>query len=278
MRHKSLPRFEKKQILVLLFVLLPTHVLLLAGCGVLARPAMLPSEQEIIREQLVVHSNFHLPRHHRILDDLVARRRDISEQLGIPTSDEPIHIYLFSDAETFSDFMKRTHPAFPNRRAFFVKSDTTLMVYAYWGDRVAEDLRHEVTHGYLHSVVPNLPLWLDEGLAEYFETTRGTAGINRPHVKLLGESIRDFDWQPNLARLEQIEVASELTQLDYAESWLWVHFLLNEDAHTNSLLCSSLAEIRRTGRAEPLSGQVESYLPDADLHLVQHLKKIADAQ
>lgn len=250
--------------------------LLLAGCGALSRPVMLPSEKQVIRDQLVVHSNFHLPQRHRVLDDLAARRNDISEQLGIPTSDEPIHIYLFADAEEFSSFMKRTHPAFPNRRAFFVKSDTDLMIYAYWGDRVAEDLRHEVTHGYLHSVVPNLPLWMDEGLAEYFETTRGSGGINRPHVKLLGDSIRDFDWRPDLARLEQILVASELTQLDYAESWLWVHFLLNEDAHTNSLICTSLAETRRTGRAEPLSAQLDSYLPDVNSRLIQHLKKVAD--
>ena len=225
-----------------------------------------------------MHSDFHLPRHHRILDDLVARRRDISQQLGIPTSDEPIHIYLFEDAEAFSNFMKRTYPAFPNRRAFFVKNDTTLMVYAYWGDRVAEDLRHEVTHGYLHSVVPNLPLWLDEGLAEYFETTRGSAGVNLPHIKLLGDSLRESRWRPNLPRLEQMDVASELTQLDYAESWLWVHFLLNEDAQTNSILCSCLAEIRRSGTSESLSEQLGSYLPDAGERLVQHLKKTADSR
>ena len=43
-------------------------------------------------------------------------------------------------------------------RAFFVESDTRLNIYAYWGDRVAEDLRHEVTHGYLHAMVPHSAL------------------------------------------------------------------------------------------------------------------------
>jgi hypothetical protein len=69
------------------------------------------------------------------------------------------------------------HPNLPRRRAFFVETDTRLSVYAYWGDRVAEDLRHEVVHGYLHAVVPHLPLWLDEGLAEYFEVPRGLSGL-----------------------------------------------------------------------------------------------------
>ncbi len=45
-------------------------------------------------------------------------------------------------------------PSFPARRAFFVETDTRLAVYAYWGDRIAEDLRHEVAHGYLHACVP----------------------------------------------------------------------------------------------------------------------------
>src|SRR6185295_16292773 len=97
-------------------------------------------------------------------------------------SDEPIHVYLFESGPVFTEFMHAHYPSFPQRRAFFVETDTRLTVYAQWGDRVAEDLRHEVSHGYLQSIIRNLPLWLDEGLAEYFEVPRGTQGFNRPHV------------------------------------------------------------------------------------------------
>ena len=89
----------------------------------------------------------------------------------------------------------------PTRRAFFVESDTRLAVYAHWSDRVGEDLRHEVAHGYLHSMVPGLPLWLDEGLAEYFEVPRGNNGLNRPHLELLSDMMQYNGWQPNLERL-----------------------------------------------------------------------------
>ena len=41
-----------------------------------------------------------------------------------------------------------------------------------------------MAHGYLHSAFPSIPLWLDEGLAEYFETPRGDAGLNGRHVAL----------------------------------------------------------------------------------------------
>ena len=68
--------------------------------------------------------------------------------------------------------MTRHFPGTPSRRAFFVESPTHLSVYAQWGDRVQEDLRHEVVHGYLHAVLRDIPLCLDEGIAEYFEVPR----------------------------------------------------------------------------------------------------------
>ncbi len=132
----------------------------------------LPDGHDVVLDQLVVHSNFELPGQHRLLQELNAQRADVSNRLGLPISDEPIHVYLFADAGRFGEFMQLRFPTFPHRRAFFVETDTQLSVYAHWGDRVAEDLRHEVAHGYLHAVVQNLPLWLDEGLAEYFEVAR----------------------------------------------------------------------------------------------------------
>ena len=74
--------------------------------------------------------------------------------MALPRSDEPIHVYLFENPERFQGFMRLHYPKFPDRRAFFVKTDTQLTVYAQWGDRMAEDLRHEVTHAYVHAAAP----------------------------------------------------------------------------------------------------------------------------
>ena len=205
--------------MVRLFIL---TVLLFAGCHALPttrhlHPTTLelPQKREVVRGQLVIHSDFHVPQRHRLLDELEARRDDISDRLQIPVSDEQIHVYLFGDEASFTDYMRHKHPLFPSRRAFFVKNDTSLMVFAWWGSRVAEDLRHEVTHGYVHSVVNDIPLWLDEGIAEYFETPRANRGFNSPHFHLLLEKYDDGEWEPDLARLESLRKASELTQLDY---------------------------------------------------------------
>jgi len=255
-------------------------LLLLSGCQSLpsTRPSLLPSalelpqKREVVRGQLVIHSDFHLPRRHRLLDELESRRRDISQLLNIPVSDEQIHIYLFADEASFTDYMKRKHPLFPNRRAFFVKDDTSLMVFAWWGSRVAEDLRHEVTHGYVHSVINDIPLWLDEGIAEYFETPRVNRGFNSPHFHLLIEKYDSGEWKPDLARLESLRKAGELTQLDYAESWLWVHYMLHHDTQSSGLLQEHIRQFRLDpAKAPSLQEALAAYNRDAT-ELLSHLE------
>ncbi len=231
-----------------------------AGCTGLPKvPALpevqftLPNRHTIVREQLMIHTDFSLTPQHRLVDELAARRHDLNRRLGLPVSDELIHVYLFEDSNRFRSFMRLYHPDFPQRRAFFVETDTRLIVYAFWGDRVAEDLRHEVTHGYLHSVVPHLPLWLDEGLAEFFEVPRGSDGINRTHLDRMRILLQQRDWHPDLRRLEQLDSPFDMTQDDYAEAWAWTHFLLHSGPEHGDLLRSYLLAVRREGSAEPLS-------------------------
>jgi hypothetical protein len=228
--------------------------LVLAGCHGLPRWAPLPTEQQVQVQQLVFHCrDFDLPKDHRLVRELTDERDDVCRVLGLTCSDEPIHVYLFRDAGTYGQFLARQYPGVPSRRAFFVESDTELAVYAHWSDRVAEDLRHEVAHGYLHSVVPNLPLWLDEGLAEYFEVPRGYGGLNRPHLDLLRDMMELDGWRPDMTRLERLRAAGEMSQPDYAEAWAWVYFLLSSGPERHELLTSYLTELRDNGRAEPLS-------------------------
>ncbi len=252
--------------------------LLGAGCATTEQLSVLPNREQLIRDQLIIYSDFHLPRNHRLIGELTSRRAEISELLDIPTTDEPINVFLFDDQDHFRKFMTHSHPEFPSRRAFFVKNDTSLNVYAFWGSRVGEDLRHEITHGYLHGVVPNIPLWLDEGIAEYFEIGRGKGGLNGPHVYLLANSLRRGEWVPNLTRLESLVSASELTQMDYAESWLWVHFLLSGDSQSRSIVQGHLKSLINQGRAEAILPMIESEFPDYKARLIQHLNMLDQKQ
>ncbi len=239
-------------------------------------PADTPSQFAIKRDQLRIYSDTELPEDHRLFDNMMSLRDDVLAELQLPGSDEAIHVYLFDSSDRFADFIEINYPSFPKRRAFFVETDRQLAVYAHWGDRVAEDLRHEVTHGYLHSIVPRIPLWLDEGLAEYFETPRGEAGFNAPHVEDLGWKFRG-GWRPDLLRLEALTSAAEMTQLDYAESWAWTHMMLRSTPEVRAALQSYLTEICERGTAEPLSQRLQAVMPNPQEALVQHLESLFEA-
>jgi hypothetical protein len=234
-------------------------VLLLAGCrGLIERsrphePASLPVAHHLRVEQLAFHSDFELKRDDPIVRQLTAERQEIAQTLGVPASDEPIDVYLFRDAAAYGRYLARHFPSVPSRRAFFLGGDSRLAVYAHWSDRVGEDLRHEVAHGYLHATIGDLPLWLDEGLAEFFEVPSTQHGLNQPHLDLLTDMKNHEGWRPDLAKLERLTDAAQLAQLHYAEAWAWVYFLLHSDPQRRDLLIGYLADLQANGTIEPLS-------------------------
>ncbi len=251
-------------------------LLLAGGCaGTLATQLTPPERHTVVRGQLVVHSDFPIASHHRLLDDLTARRGDLQRQLGLPGSDEPIDVYLFESGDRLAGFMKLAYPDFPLRRACFIETDTRLAVYAQWGDHVAEDLRHEVTHGYLHSVAPGLPLWLDEGLAETFEVPRGQLGLNRAQLDRALALLDQTRWRPNLRRLDALDPAAKMGPDDYAEAWAWTHFLLHGQPESRELLRRYLHDLRRDGATEPLSSRLARRFDHPGESLIGHLRALA---
>jgi hypothetical protein len=219
-------------------------VALTASCRGLPRPASLPAARQMPVEQLVFHCDFDLSPNDRLVRQLTAERADICQTLDLAGSAQLIDVYLFRDADSYGQFLNKRYPSVPSRRAFFVESDTRLAVYAHWSDRVGEDLRHEVAHGYLHSMVPNVPLWLDEGLAEYFEVPHSSNGLNKPHLELLADMMHYNGWHPNLSRLETLTDAGQMDQCDYAESWAWAYYMLQSTPQNRTLVVSYLTDLR----------------------------------
>lgn len=244
-----------RRMVAMLFI---TVVAALASCrGLpLSIRGPLPGEDQVPSQQLVFHTDFELSPHDPLVLALTDERDVIAATLGIPPSDEKIHVYLYHDADTYGEILAKKFPMVPNRRAFFIETDTRLEVYAHGSDRVAEDLRHEVAHGYLHSCVPAIPLWLDEGLAEYFEVPQNLDGFNRPHLQLLADLMEHNGWQPDLRQLETINAAGDMQQVHYAESWAWVYFLLRSTPQRRELLTDYLTELRDEGSARPLSTRI----------------------
>lgn len=236
----------------------------LAGCRSLDKPPQavaLPAKHSVRAEHLVLISDFKLPKDDPLVDDLVALREHVTATLQLPEPRQDVTVYLFSNEEAYRKYLDAVHPGLPPRRAYFVGTKSELAVYTYWGDRVLEDLRHEYTHGILHASLAAVPLWLDEGLAEYFEvpgTTPGAMNGDYPHQLAVAVS---RGWRPDIERLEQLEEFSQMRRLDYQESWAWVHYLLHATPDTRAALLAYVGDLRDASQPPALSERVAAVEP-----------------
>ena len=82
-------------------------------------------------------------------------------------------------------------------------------------------------------------------------------------------------WQPDLARLERLESVGKMTQLDYAEAWAWVHFLLETTVERRQLLQGYLETLRNQGTTQPLSLHIRPVHFQPDQALLGHLQAMA---
>ena len=60
-------------------------------------------------------------------------------------------------------------------------------------------------------------------------------------------------WSPEISRLEALSDGAEMQQLDYAESWAWVHWLLETTPRRREVLQDYLRTLRKDGKAGLLS-------------------------
>src|SRR5208282_3774880 len=134
-------------------------------------------------------------------------------------------------------------------------------------------LYHEYTHSILRMNFRGLPLWLDEGLAEFYGSTQfdnHNASFGMADANLLRTLQRD-NLIP-IATLVTVDTSSPLynarehSGMFYAESWAIVHyFLLSPDAKKDGLLDKFLAALQSTD--DPIEAARQSF---------GDLKKLAD--
>jgi hypothetical protein len=221
--------------------------------------------------QYVFLSDFELKRDLPLFQDLAELRELVYRELQLPAASNLIQVFLFEDRDRYERFMHARYPDLPRRRAFFVAQPRgggeDLLVYTYWGDRVREDLRHELTHALLHSVLKDVPLWLDEGLAEYFELPPENKGVNEHHL----EQMRGGQFNPDLARLEQLSLVQQMTPAEYREAWAWVHLMLRDKPEARAVLLAFLSQLRTNPNPGPLQPRLAAVFPSPAEALQKHL-------
>lgn len=257
--------------------LLIAVVLAFTGCQAVDRPIGLPVKYEVKceRDQLLVLSNFKLQKDHELIRELTTLREQEAKVLDLPLQRDPVVIYLFNNETEYRKYMAVTYPKLPPRSAYFVGSPTELAVYTHWGQSVREDLRHEYTHGLLHSAMKRVPLWLDEGLAEYFEIAGPQpGGINREYATKLSRLLAQ-GWQPDLKRLENLDDNAQMRFSDYREAWAWVHFMMHGPPEAKKVLLSYLNDLRTTTDPKPISRRLAKDCPDFQEKSMSYMARLA---
>ena len=220
---------------------------------------------------LLCHADFPLDAHQPLLAELADLQRDLVRVLGAAESRETVHVFLFQAKPTYQAYMQQYFPKVPYRRALFIKARGPGMVFAYRGDDFEIDVRHESTHALLHTWLKTAPLWLDEGLAEYFEVEREKRPAQNPHHEVVRAMVKNGQL-PRLDELETIENLDAMGRDEYRDAWAWVHFMLHGPRPAHDELVRYLAELESAGEPGRLSDRLRRRLPDLNQRLAEHFR------
>lgn len=225
----------------------------------------------------VYRADFHLDERDGLLRELRQLQSDLAKTLGLPASSEAIELYLFRDEASYREYLEDRFGDLPRRRALYIKTTAGPgMVYAYRGEQFAIDLRHETTHALLHAELSEIPLWLDEGLAEYFEVPRGERGDGHQHLGEIQQRLR----QSGVPRLESLEQLDDVTALDrnsYVDAWAWVHFLQHGPPAATAELTAYVRELNQPRQAIPLSTRLRRAIPQLEQAFAAHFGRLTVA-
>lgn len=242
-------------------------LILLPGRG--SPAAQWPDEYRI--GQFVIHADFPLAPHYDLLNSLPLLQAQLVEMLGIQPSHEVIYVFLFNRRSTYQAYLREYFPEAPSRKALFIKARGPGMVFAYRGEDFETDLRHECAHALLNAALPMVPLWLDEGLAEYFEVPARLRQRGSPHH-------RSVAWAARLGRVPRIEELEGMANLDqmgrtqYRHAWAWTHFMLHGPPEAREELVRYLADIQALTPPGRLSRRLRHRIPDLERAFADHFR------
>ncbi|MGQ9503416.1 MAG: hypothetical protein ACUVQG_01470 [Thermogutta sp.] len=223
---------------------------------------------------LTIYSQFPLNEVEDIQRDLEYLAEDIESSLRIQVGARPVIVLLFQGRREYDNFVKQEFTDVPYRRALYVERAGRALVLAYRSRELATDLRHECTHALLHSALPMVPLWLDEGLAEYFEIPRDQRPFSHPHLKTV-RLWANLGYVPSLSKLEAVPRMDAMDAAKYRWSWAWVHFMLHGPPAAQAELVAYLQTLAQYGVPEPLSERLAKRLGDPRRAYLDHFKRWA---
>jgi len=175
-------------------------------------------------------------------DHLEAVRSLYEEVLGRPLpAQKPAEVLLFESDEGYYAYMDFTAGSRLENTLGAFSPDFGQMAL-YEGVDPSETLRvlsHEGFHQALHSVAPDVPIWFNEGMAEYVAASKvekgkvlQSGGILTGRLENLKLAMK-YGWQPLGFQRMMLEPQSEFYGADapfqYAQAWSMIRFFLHGD-------------------------------------------------
>jgi hypothetical protein len=246
-----------------------------------AAPAAPPGKHATRRGAYVFYTDFELDPDDPLFAELEALPDRVFGELRLPPGNTVIQVFLFDTQERYERYMFAPkerggrYPHLPTRRAYFITEPRVgggdeLKVFTWMGDHLWTDLRHELTHALLRGPLRDVPLWLDEGLAGYFELPPGNGGVNPHHL----ETLRRGPFRPDLARLEGLADVRQMEKPEYREAWAWVHLMLRGDPAARKVLHEYLQALRTNPQPGPLLPRLREAVGDPEAALARHLAAV----
>ena len=248
-------------------------VLLTALVACRAAPAAEWPDMRVVGP-FVCRADFALDQQQSMLNELGELQAELVQTLEIAPAQAAIEVYLFHDEDTYRRYLKRIYPTLPFRRALYIKEHGLGRVFAYKSSQIEADLRHECTHALLHAALPTVPLWLDEGLATYFETPAANRLNKAPYFSSVLWNAR-FGIVPGIERLEKIDDAAAMGKTEYRDSWAWMHFMCNGPSAAHAELVGYLQDLAAQKSPGLLSERLARRIPSLSAEFKDSFKRAA---
>lgn len=214
------------------------------------------------------------------IDRLISLPDEIQNTLGTAFATTqlhttPIHVIVLADQQEFESYLQRHYPGLKSSRAMFIRDRGPGVVLTWWHPQWLTDARHEVTHAFLHSRNLAIPLWLDEGLAEYFE--HDASGSDHPvHAGPIRAQLK-FGQIADLDEQEKWSTHSQLTAEQYRDAWGTVAFLMHHSDASKDEFLAYLEDLFADRATGLLSYRIRRAIPRWREAYIRHYQRASNA-
>ena len=207
--------------------------------------------------QFCIHSTVPINLFENQLPYLTKLPTELKEVLQVFISKETVHIVVMESREALDAYVRSILPSAPSRRALYIRHRGPGLVLTYFHPGWIQDVRHECTHALFELSELTLPVWQDEGLAEYFETTGDNPIRHAAHLESTRSQLR-YGQVADLQKLESMDSTTGLNAKEYRDAWSVVAFLLHSSSETRATFQEYLMDLQSKRAAGFLSHRLAS--------------------